>query len=96
VISIVIADDQDLVRTGFPIILEGEPDVQVVAEARDGREAVELTRSRHPDVILMDIGMPVLDAAGAVLRHRWMAAAPGAVRNFANCIAVISRKPLSG
>ncbi len=64
-IRLLIADDQDLVRTGFRMIVEGEPDLTVVAEARDGREAVALARQHQPDVILMDIRMPVIDGIQA-------------------------------
>jgi DNA-binding NarL/FixJ family response regulator len=64
-VRVVIADDQELVRTGFRMILEAEPDLEVVAEAADGREAVSLAREHHPDVVLMDIRMPALDGIGA-------------------------------
>jgi DNA-binding NarL/FixJ family response regulator len=65
VIRLLIADDQDLVRTGFRVILDGEPDLSVVAEARDGREAINLARQHRPDVVLMDIRMPVVDGIEA-------------------------------
>ncbi len=64
-ISVLIADDQQLVRTGFRVILEAEPDIRVVGEAADGREAVALTKARKPDVVLMDIRMPELDGLRA-------------------------------
>jgi DNA-binding NarL/FixJ family response regulator len=54
-----------LVRTGFRVILDGEPDLSVVAEARDGREAINLARQHRPDVVLMDIRMPVVDGIEA-------------------------------
>src|ERR1700683_5160853 len=60
-ISVLIADDQRLVRTGFRVILASEPGIEVVGEAADGIEAIELARSRQPDVVLMDIRMPHLD-----------------------------------
>jgi DNA-binding NarL/FixJ family response regulator len=64
-IRVVIADDQQLVRTGFRMILESEADIEVVGEASDGRQAVSLTRQTHPDVVLMDIRMPELDGIEA-------------------------------
>jgi DNA-binding NarL/FixJ family response regulator len=64
-VHVVIADDQELVRTGFRMILEAEPDLIVVGEAADGRAAVSLARDLRPDVVLMDIRMPVLDGIGA-------------------------------
>jgi DNA-binding NarL/FixJ family response regulator len=64
-ISVLLADDQELVRTGIRRILEGEPDLRVVAEAGDGAEAVALAASHHPDVVLMDIRMPRLDGLTA-------------------------------
>jgi DNA-binding NarL/FixJ family response regulator len=60
-VSVLIADDQTLVRTGFRVILASEPGIDVVGEAADGVEAVDLARSRQPDVVLMDIRMPLLD-----------------------------------
>jgi DNA-binding NarL/FixJ family response regulator len=64
-ISVLIADDQELVRTGFRLILDTEPDLTVVGEAADGRRAVELASRITPDVVLMDIRMPVLDGIAA-------------------------------
>jgi DNA-binding NarL/FixJ family response regulator len=64
-ISVVIADDQRLVRAGFRVILAGEPAITVVGEAADGLEAVDLTRSLAPAVVLMDIRMPHLDGLAA-------------------------------
>src|SRR6185436_2437058 len=67
-IRILIADDQSLVRTGFRMILDAEPDLDVVGEAVDGREAVDKARAAKPDVILMDIRMPELDGIEATRR----------------------------
>ncbi len=67
-IRILIADDQGLVRAGFRMILDSEPDLDVVAEAEDGAQAVELTHRRQPDVVLMDIRMPVLNGLEATRR----------------------------
>ena len=64
-IRVLVADDQELVRTGFRLILAGEPGISVVGDAADGRAAVELTRRLRPDVVLMDIRMPVLDGLAA-------------------------------
>jgi DNA-binding NarL/FixJ family response regulator len=65
VINVLLADDQMLVRTGFKMLLDVEDDITVVGEAADGAEAVSLVRARRPDVVLMDIRMPVLDGIKA-------------------------------
>ena len=64
-IRVLLADDQGLVRAGFRALLDAEADIEVAGEAREGREAVELTRSLRPDVVLMDIRMPELDGLAA-------------------------------
>lgn len=64
-IQVLIADDQELVRTGFRLILQSEPDLEVVGEAATGREAVEMAVALRPDVVLMDIRMPDLDGIEA-------------------------------
>jgi DNA-binding NarL/FixJ family response regulator len=64
-IRVVIADDQALVRSGFRLIVEGRPDLEVVGEADDGEAAVALVRELEPDVILLDIRMPNLDGIEA-------------------------------
>jgi DNA-binding NarL/FixJ family response regulator len=65
VIRVLIADDQELVRTGFRVILESEGDIEVVAEAPNGLEAVRQAALAKPDVVLMDIRMPELDGLAA-------------------------------
>jgi DNA-binding NarL/FixJ family response regulator len=67
-IRVLLVDDQRLVRAGFRSILDGEDDISVVAEAADGREALQAAHDHHPDVVLMDIRMPVLDGLAAT-RH---------------------------
>jgi CheY-like chemotaxis protein len=62
---VLIADDQDMVRTGFRFFLDAQPDITVVAEARDGEEALALARRERPDVCLLDIRMPKLDGLEA-------------------------------
>ncbi|MCO6006069.1 response regulator transcription factor [Actinoallomurus purpureus] len=64
-IRVLLADDQALVRAGFRALLDAQPDVEVVGEAGDGAEAVRLARRERPDVVLMDIRMPVLDGLAA-------------------------------
>ena len=64
-IRVLIADDQNLVRAGFRLILGEEEDLEVVGEARDGVAAVRLAREEHPDVVLMDVRMPELDGIEA-------------------------------
>ncbi|WP_442875642.1 response regulator [Actinoallomurus sp. NBC_01490] len=67
-IRVMLADDQKLVRAGFRSILDGEDDITVVAEAGDGAEAVRLAERVRPDVVLMDVRMPVLDGLEATRR----------------------------
>jgi DNA-binding NarL/FixJ family response regulator len=67
-IRVLLADDQALVRGGFRLILDAEPDLDVVAEAADGAAAVELALETRPDLVLMDIRMPVLDGIAATRR----------------------------
>jgi DNA-binding NarL/FixJ family response regulator len=67
-VRVLIADDQALVRAGFKMILDAEDDLEVVGEAADGAEAVELARRLKPDVVLMDIRMPQLDGIEATRR----------------------------
>lgn len=65
-IRVLIADDQALVRGGFRMILAAQPDIEVVGEATNGREAVDQAIALSPDVILMDVRMPVLDGLSAI------------------------------
>ena len=67
-ISVLLADDQTLVRHGFSMILRAESDIEVVAEAADGAEAVELAQRLLPDVVLMDVRMPGMDGIEATRR----------------------------
>jgi DNA-binding NarL/FixJ family response regulator len=64
-IRVVVADDQALVMTAFGVLLSGEADIEVVGQAANGAEAVALAASEHPDVILMDVRMPVVDGLEA-------------------------------
>jgi DNA-binding NarL/FixJ family response regulator len=73
-IRVIVVDDQALIRAGFRMILESEPDVTVVGEAADGLEAIDLVPRARPDVVLMDIRMPRLDGVEATAR---ITAAPG-------------------
>jgi DNA-binding NarL/FixJ family response regulator len=68
VIRVLLADDQALVRGGFRLILQAEPDIEVAAEAADGEQAVAAALQARPDVVLMDIRMPVLDGIEATRR----------------------------
>src|SRR5215212_9166294 len=67
-IRVLVADDQSMVRAGFRMLLSGEPDIEVVAEASNGNEAVEKAARYRPTVVLMDIRMPELDGLEATRR----------------------------
>ena len=62
---VLIADDQEMVRAGFRMLLDSQPDIEVVGEAGNGEEALAVARRQHPDVVLMDVRMPVLDGIAA-------------------------------
>jgi DNA-binding NarL/FixJ family response regulator len=64
-IRVLLADDHHVVRRGLTLLLQPEPDVEVVAEAPDGAVAVRLARQHKPDIVLMDISMPVMDGIQA-------------------------------
>jgi DNA-binding NarL/FixJ family response regulator len=68
VTSILLVDDQELLRMGFRLVLESQPDLEVVAEAADGHQAVALVERLAPDVVLMDVRMPGLDGVAATRR----------------------------
>ena len=72
-IRVLIADDHTIVRSGVRLLLEGEPDIEVVGEALDGSEALALAETLRPDVVLMDIAMPGIDGLEATrqLKARW-------------------------
>jgi DNA-binding NarL/FixJ family response regulator len=67
-ISVVVVDDQELMRAGFRMVLGAHPDLEIVGEAGDGAQAVELAGQLRPDVVLMDVRMPVLDGVEATKR----------------------------
>ena len=74
VIRVVIAEDQALVRRGTVLLLSMEPDMELVGQASNGEEAVQLTRLLHPDVVLMDLHMPVKRRGGGHTRNHPCAA----------------------
>lgn len=81
-IRVVIADDQELVRAGFAMVIGSQPDIQVVGQAGDGAQAVSLAESLHPDVVLMDVRMPGMDGLEATSRISALEAAAGDAAEF--------------
>jgi DNA-binding NarL/FixJ family response regulator len=77
-IRVILVDDQELVRTGFRMILDDQSDIEVVGEASDGAQGVDAARRLSPDVVVMDIRMPVLDGIEATRRIVRDGVAPGA------------------
>jgi DNA-binding NarL/FixJ family response regulator len=75
-IRVLLVDDQPLLRTGFRLILQSEPDIEVVGEAGDGEVALSQVRALHPDVVLMDIRMPRMDGVEATRRLAGLEAPP--------------------
>jgi DNA-binding NarL/FixJ family response regulator len=67
-VSILLADDQELLRMGFRLVLEAQPDLEVAGEAGDGERAVELVSQLEPDIVLMDVRMPIMDGVEATRR----------------------------
>ncbi|CAL9408117.1 Transcriptional regulatory protein DegU [Nocardiopsis dassonvillei] len=78
-IRVLIADDEAMIRAGVRAIVQSDPDIEVVAEAADGREAVDLVVSHRPDVALVDIRMPRMDGLAAVAEMRRLAPATAVV-----------------
>ena len=70
VIKVILADDHEIVRKGIKVLLEGEDDIQVIAEASDGQEALEQVKVLNPDVLIVDIRMPVLNGIDTTLKMR--------------------------
>ncbi|KAE8126256.1 DNA-binding response regulator [Bifidobacterium tibiigranuli] len=75
-IRVIIADDQELVRAGFSMVIGSQADMQVVAQANDGAQAVALSETLHPDVVLMDVRMPGMDGIEATRRISTMNTVP--------------------
>lgn len=76
-IRILLADDHPVVRQGFKLILAGQPDMEIVGEAGNGREAIELAQTLKPDVVVMDVAMPDSTASKPPAESSARAALPG-------------------
>jgi YesN/AraC family two-component response regulator len=83
-VRIVVADDQEVVRAGFGMLLESQPDFCVVGDAADGAQAVRVCREQQPDVVLMDVRMPVMDGIQASTSTS-MSTTPSARAPAASC-----------
>lgn len=77
-ITVAVVDDQAMVRAGFAALLDAQPDLQVVGDAADGQQAIEMVRRARPDIVLMDVRMPVMDGLEAA--RRLLSGPPGAHR----------------
>ena len=86
-IRVIIADDQELVRAGFAMVIGSQPDMEVVGQVPDGAQAVALAESLHPDVVLMDVRMPSMDGIEATSRITSLSAAPGDAADSASLAA---------
>ena len=84
-VRVVLADDQALIRVGLRALADAEPDIEVVGEAADGQEAVEMAEQHRPDVVLMDLSLPVLSGVAATKRIRTLV--PGTHRGRINSLA---------
>lgn len=73
---VVIADDHHIVRKGLVFFLQTQPDVDIVGEASNGQEALEVVRETQPDIVLMDLSMPVMNALRQRNKWRWKCRTP--------------------